>query len=250
MVRMRMVAALTSEEGEALVMATTKTTATATTRRRKKKAVVGRSSLSLHSVGTRTKQMRKVEGKVAVTTTTTTTTVAATSTEASRGGETASSSSPAPVTTTVTTATEGSSPWAENGRYYKGLIVGICAVAFAVGASGASTIAVVFTAQIVNGFLLPCVSTCLLVCLNDESLMRSRPMNALESGAIFATTAACIFLAAHTIVSTTAGGGDDREGAVTAGAAAATVAALVPIVVYLRRQNAAKESQPYSTMAE
>jgi len=90
-------------------------------------------------------------------------------------------------------------PWSDDGVYYRGVMLFVCAVGVGVGASGTDTIVVVFAAQVVNGLLLPVIASCLLVCLNDVSLMREKPISAWDNVRLFGAVGVTFFLAAHTV---------------------------------------------------
>lgn len=58
--------------------------------------------------------------------------------------------------------------WAmPHGRHARAVILGVCLVAFVVGASGAPALPVVLVAQVTNGVLLPVVALCLVLCFED-----------------------------------------------------------------------------------
>ena len=135
--------------------------------------------------------------------------------------------------------------WGDKGIYFRGIIALLVFISFVVGASGVDTIKVIFTAQIVNGFLLPVVALCLLVCLNDESLMRARPTTLRDNCCLLFTVAATIFLASDTLVGSFAGA-STSDGDVFIASLIVTLVLMCPIVYYVRGQVKGRDGTAYS----
>jgi len=68
------------------------------------------------------------------------------------------------------------------------------------------TMAVIMTAQLVNGMLLPFVSASLVICINDSCIMGSRIASRLGNAAIAPCLAASFFLASMVVVGKAIGG--------------------------------------------
>ena len=90
--------------------------------------------------------------------------------------------------------------WSPKGWKYNGIMWVMLIVSAAVSSSGFNTVAVVATAQIVNGLLLPIVSTCLLLLLNEPRFMRKRPQTPLDNALLMMTVGVTIYLACFVVI--------------------------------------------------
>ena len=71
----------------------------------------------------------------------------------------------------------------------------------AVSAGNVPTIPVIFTAQIINGFLLPCLTVCLFLCLNDTNVMPAAVApTVVENVVLLFCVTFTIFLAGHLLL--------------------------------------------------
>eukprot|EP00040_Diaphanoeca_grandis_P032194 m.194656 g.194656 ORF g.194656 m.194656 type:complete len:711 (+) comp32539_c0_seq1:146-2278(+) len=110
-----------------------------------------------------------------------------------------------------------SARWDTNGLYFRGTM--ILAVGFSVitASAGLDPVKVIFTAQIIGGLLLPWVTICLFLCLNDTSILPTGT-SALDNVGVLSCVFITIFLAGEMIVGTLAMGiggdhGADRDSA-------------------------------------
>lgn len=89
--------------------------------------------------------------------------------------------------------------WATKGVLFRAnMVVGVV-VAVLTSSAGLPTVAVIFVAQIIGGLLLPCVSMCLFICLNDPVIVTTAPTalgNVPMMFCVFVTT----FLACHLVL--------------------------------------------------
>ena len=138
---------------------------------------------------------------------------------------------------------EESDSWHEKGTYFRGLIALLVLISFVVGASGADTIEVIFTAQVVNGFLLPIIALCLFVCLNDERLMRARPTTLVDNCCLSFVVAATIFLACDTLFGAVVPTASDDD--IFLASVIAMFVLMLPILWYVWRQVKNRDGTPY-----
>ena len=59
---------------------------------------------------------------------------------------------------------------------------------------------VILVAQVFNGCLLPLFSICLLLCLNDEHLMKSSPQKSWANVFMFVSVSITVFLTANVLI--------------------------------------------------
>ena len=133
--------------------------------------------------------------------------------------------------------------WHEKGTYFRGIIALLVLISFVVGASGADTIEVIFTAQVVNGFLLPIIALCLFVCLNDERLMRARPTTLVDNCCLSFVVAATIFLACDTLFGALVPAASDDD--IFVASVVAMFVLMLPILWYVWRQVKNRDGTPY-----
>ena len=86
-----------------------------------------------------------------------------------------------------------------HGTYARLVVLGVNAIAFIVGSSGAPTVPVVLVAQVVNGLLLPVVALCLVLCYESPKVMGT-PQPLVRSGALVFSFATTVFLAANGVL--------------------------------------------------
>lgn len=89
--------------------------------------------------------------------------------------------------------------WNTGGAYFKANMFAPVVVAVLTSSAGLPTVAVIFTAQVINGLLLPCLAVCLFICLNDPILMPN-PSSALDNIAMLICVFVTMFLAFHLVL--------------------------------------------------
>ena len=77
------------------------------------------------------------------------------------------------------------------------MIVIVCGSAV-VSSSPVSTVGVIILAQVINGLLLPIISICLALCINDETIVAAPP-SVLGNILLMAVVYVTLFLAFHLI---------------------------------------------------
>ena len=88
--------------------------------------------------------------------------------------------------------------WKSGGTYFNGSMIVIVCGSAVVSSSPVSTVGVIILAQVINGLLLPIISICLALCINDETIVAAPP-SVLGNILLMAVVYVTLFLAFHLI---------------------------------------------------
>eukprot|EP00090_Calanus_glacialis_P030110 TRINITY_DN48459_c0_g1_i1.p1 TRINITY_DN48459_c0_g1~~TRINITY_DN48459_c0_g1_i1.p1 ORF type:complete len:207 (-),score=53.10 TRINITY_DN48459_c0_g1_i1:39-581(-) len=83
---------------------------------------------------------------------------------------------------------------------YLGLVVFMVTIPTIIISANADRIFVILLAQVLNGLLLPLLSICLLLCINDFQFMSSSPQNRVNNILLITTVTITMFLACNVII--------------------------------------------------
>ena len=90
--------------------------------------------------------------------------------------------------------------WRKGGARFSSVVVVVVAVGAGTAALGIDTIQVILACQVMNGIMLPCLSVCLLMCLNDDRVMGTANQSVLGNVMVTMAVAVTMYLAAVVLV--------------------------------------------------
>merc|ERR1712106_47020 len=85
-------------------------------------------------------------------------------------------------------------------KIYLSMVAFMVAIPTIIISADADRIFVILLAQVLNGLLLPLLSICLLLCINDPRFMSSSPQKQLDNVLLITTVTTTMFLASNVII--------------------------------------------------
>lgn len=85
-------------------------------------------------------------------------------------------------------------------KYYNGMFIAMVLISVVVISANAPTVQVILVAQVFNGCLLPFFSILLLICINDQELMKASPQKGWANFFLTAMVWVTVFLTSNTII--------------------------------------------------